>query len=208
MGDIQNGWGMGPELHHAILVHSGNSKLFSPAEQHSRHPPQPLFPSQLLWEHVAALTCESLSLWEGSGFTVDCWISEPGFICSTGRAVAPQSGELLSDECACSTPLPENTIDPPNATLPACTLHEHLAECQFQNSDLSFSMNAQVCNLAVANWIRISGGFIPSGSAWSLVFYCNDCQSWGGTEAAHSEGAFVHAFNSACLSSQGKPLLK
>lgn len=30
---------------------------------------------------------------------------------------------------------------------------------------LSFSMNAPVCNLASPNWIRISGGFIPSGSA-------------------------------------------
>lgn len=47
---------------------------------------------------------------------------------------------------------------------------------------LSFSMNARACNLATTNWIRISGGFIPPGSAWSPVFHCNSCQSWGATE--------------------------
>lgn len=69
-------------------------------------------------------------------------------------------------------------------------------------------MNAQACNLATTNWIRISGGFIPPGSAWSPVFHCNSCQSWGATEVHiwQGGGGFVPAFNSACVPTQCKPL--
>lgn len=56
----------------------------------------------------------------------------------------PRLGELLTEECA----LPENAIDLPNATLPAYTIQEHLAECQFQNSCLPQWMCQSVTWLA------------------------------------------------------------
>lgn len=62
------------------------------------------------------------------------------------------------DECVCGFyTWPENS--------PPVTLNAALTVCTLQNANfqaLSFSMNAQACSLAAANWIRISGGFYSS----------------------------------------------
>lgn len=87
----------------------------------------------------------------------------------------------------CSTSCQSRPIDSPKCN--TAHLHTPRAPCRIPIPQLlSFSMNAQVCNLPAANWIRINGGFIPSGSAWSLLFHCNGCQSQGGTEG-HIRGS-------------------
>lgn len=173
----------------------------------NHHPPRAPFPSQLLQEHMAAMWKQSLR--EGSGFTVDCWIRVLGFIFSTGSTITLAWRAVHWRVCICVCVY---VCARKHHRSPKCNtarLHTPRAPCRMSIPKLlSFSMNAQVCNLAPTNWIRISGGFIPPGSAWSPVFHCNNCQSWGGTEVHIWTRGFVPAFNSACLSSQCKPLLK
>lgn len=92
--------------------------------------------------------------------------------------------ELFIAECVCTCVCFAWCQKTPS--IPKCNsarLHTPRAPCRMSILKLlSFSMNAQVCNLAPTNWIKISGGFIPSGSAWSPAFHCNNCQSWGRTE--------------------------
>lgn len=170
------------------------------------HLPRGLFPSQLLREHVAMLTCEAEA---SGGRWLLQWIA--GLLCWRFHLLQHMETNvsLVWRMCVCVCLYPPRQTTP---SIPKCNparLNTPRAPCRMPIPKLlSFSMNAQVCKLAATNWIRIRGGFIPSGSAWSPVFHCNYCQSWGGTEVHIWTGGFVPAFNSACLSSQCKPLLK
>ena len=206
-----------PELHHSVLVRSGNSRYFSPwrAAQSTTTTTTTTTrssrPSQLR-EHVVAA-----DMWSGAfrravalqgTAGLECWVSS--------SAQGPPSaghGELLTDECVwvceyvfeCVPCQKTPSIPPPKCN--TAHLHSPRAPCRMSIPKLlSFSMNAQVCNLAPTNWIRISGGFIPSGSTWSPVFHWNNCQSRGGTEVHIWTRGFVPAFNSACLPARCKPL--
>lgn len=159
---------MGPELHHSNLVRSVKQILFSSSST-SQHPPSAAFPSQLLHSLRGGQLLYSGLL---------------DFIFSTGsstsRAWRAGDGRVWVCVCVLYT-WPEN-----NHPFPECNTDcPHTPGAPLQNANfvlLSFSMNAQACNLAATNWIRISGGFIPPGSARSSVFHCYSCQSWGGTE--------------------------
>lgn len=176
---------MGPKLHHFILVHSGNSKLFSPAKEHKPLPTQNSLSIPITAGAPGSSDMWKQSLREGSDFTVDCWIRVLPFIFSAGSTITFgwRAVDWWVEVCVC-------------ACVHVC-LHSHLSrkhdpqmqhyppaysKCTLQNGNSkTLSMKAQDCNLTATNWLRISGGFIPSGSAWSPVFHCSNCQSCGGT---------------------------
>ena len=206
-----------PELHHSALVGCGNSRYFSPwraaqSTTSSTTSTRSSRPSQLQKHVVAAdmwsRACRRAVALQGT-VGLECRVSSSAH----GPPSAGQ-GELLTDECVCvcvcvsvCRARKHHRFPPPSPKCNTAHLHSPRAPCRMSIPKLlSFSMNAQVCNLAPTNWIRISGGFIPSGSAWSPVFHWNNCQSRGGTEVHIWTGGFVPAFNSACLTARWKPL--
>ena len=116
---------------------------FHEQKRTNHRPPWALFPAQLLREHVAPPTCGSRAFrGGGSGFTAVCWRRVLGFIFSMRYTITVAwravDGRVCVSVCShlyvCTSTSPENTIDPPNATLPTFILGEDLAECQFLNS--------------------------------------------------------------------------
>lgn len=160
--------GMRPDLHQSL--HCGNSRFFSPAEQHRPPPTQSPFSTPITAEpqgRAAALQ------WTAGS---ECWVSS-----SAQRPLSGRPGELLMDQsvracvraCALCT-MPQN--HPP---FPKCnTGRLHL----YRMLILKLSSLSHAWNLNATNWIRICGGFPPAGSAWSPACSCNSCQSCGGTE--------------------------
>lgn len=203
-------WGMGPELHHSILVHSGNGKLFSPAEQHIPPPTQSSLSIPITAGQRGDADMGKHGLLQGSSFTLEHWIRALGFILSTRVHYEPglKSCWLMS-VCVCAhTALCQKTPSiPPNATLPGRPLQEHLAECQFLNSCLFQWMHKSV------TWLPQIG--IESVEILFLLAVPG-AQYFTATTVSHGEiqrctfgqGDLFLLFNSVCLSSQCKPLLK